>query len=73
MEHPIPFHKATDLGKVKKLASQNAPDLDDAFEVRDGQTFTSFTFTHVSLSSTRRSRRPTTTRRTTTTFRRTSW
>jgi hypothetical protein len=66
MEHPIPFHKATDLGKVKKLASQNA------FEVRDGQTFTSFTFTHVSLSSTRRSRRPTTTRRTTTTFRRTS-
>jgi hypothetical protein len=33
MEHPIPFHKSTDLGKVKKLASQNAPDLEDAFEV----------------------------------------
>jgi hypothetical protein len=72
MEHPIPFHKATDLGKVKKLASQNAPDLDDAFEVRDGHTSTSFAFTHVFLSSTRRFRRPTTTRRTTTTFRRTS-
>jgi replication factor C subunit 1 len=33
VEHPIPFHKATDLSKIKKLASQNAPDLEDAYEV----------------------------------------
>jgi len=33
-EHPIPFHKATDLGKApKKLAAAPAPDLEDAFEV----------------------------------------
>ncbi|KAH6890105.1 purine nucleotide binding protein [Coprinopsis sp. MPI-PUGE-AT-0042] len=35
-EHPIPFHKATDLGKVpKKLAGGPAPDLEDVFEVDD--------------------------------------
>ena len=34
-EHPIPFHKATDLGKVpKKLPGGPAPDIEDAFEVR---------------------------------------
>jgi replication factor C subunit 1 len=32
-EHPIPFHKATDLSKVKKLAKETAPDLEDAFDV----------------------------------------
>jgi hypothetical protein len=34
-EHPIPFHKAADLGKApKKLAGAGpAPDLEDAFEV----------------------------------------
>ncbi|PPQ84612.1 hypothetical protein CVT25_015709 [Psilocybe cyanescens] len=31
-EHPIPFHKAQDLGKVpKKLAGGPAPDLEEAF------------------------------------------
>ncbi|TRM68134.1 replication factor RFC1 C terminal domain-containing protein [Schizophyllum amplum] len=32
-EHPIPFHKATDLGKTaKKLPGGPAPDIEDAFE-----------------------------------------
>ncbi|KAL1723420.1 replication factor RFC1 C terminal domain-containing protein [Schizophyllum commune] len=32
-EHPIPFHKATDLGKApKKLPGGPAPDIEDAFE-----------------------------------------
>ncbi|KAJ8597848.1 RFC1-domain-containing protein, partial [Rhizopogon salebrosus TDB-379] len=31
-DHPIPFHKATDLGKVpKKLGGGPAPDLEDIF------------------------------------------
>jgi replication factor C subunit 1 len=31
-EHPIPFHKAIDLGKpAKKLAGQQAPDLEEAY------------------------------------------
>ncbi|KIJ58854.1 hypothetical protein HYDPIDRAFT_163015 [Hydnomerulius pinastri MD-312] len=35
-EHPIPFHKATDLGKApKKLAGGPAPDLEEAFDVDD--------------------------------------
>lgn len=35
-EHPIPFHKAQDLGKIpKKLAGGPAPDIEDAFEVDD--------------------------------------
>ncbi|KAJ7229198.1 replication factor RFC1 C terminal domain-containing protein [Mycena pura] len=35
-EHPIPFYKATDLGKApKKLAGGPAPDIEDAFEVDD--------------------------------------
>jgi len=35
-EHPIPFYKATDLGKVpKKLAAGPAPDLEEAFDVDD--------------------------------------
>ena len=34
-EHPIPFHKAHEFGKVpKKLAGGPAPDIEDAFEVR---------------------------------------
>lgn len=34
MEHPIPFHKAQDLGKVpKKLGGGPAPDIEDAFDV----------------------------------------
>lgn len=38
MEHPIPFHKAQDLGKVpKKLAGGPAPDIEEAYEVRDLQ------------------------------------
>ncbi|KAF8876170.1 purine nucleotide binding protein [Infundibulicybe gibba] len=33
-EHPIPFHKAQDLGKApKKLAGGPAPDLEEAFEM----------------------------------------
>jgi replication factor C subunit 1 len=33
-EHPIPFHKAQDLGKVpKKLPGGPAPDLEEAFDV----------------------------------------
>jgi len=35
-EHPIPFYKATDLGKVpKKLAGGPMPDLEEAFDVDD--------------------------------------
>ena len=33
-EHPIPFHKAQDLGKVpKKLAGGSVPDIEDAYDV----------------------------------------
>lgn len=33
-EHPIPFHKAQDLGKApKKLAAEPAPDLEEAYDV----------------------------------------
>jgi replication factor C subunit 1 len=33
-DHPIPFHKAQDLGKVpKKLAADSVPDLEEAFDV----------------------------------------
>ncbi|KAG8218227.1 putative replication factor C subunit 1 [Butyriboletus roseoflavus] len=35
-EHPIPFYKAMDLGKVpKKLAGGPTPDLEEAFDVDD--------------------------------------
>ncbi|KAA1477467.1 DNA replication factor C large subunit [Dentipellis sp. KUC8613] len=35
-DHPIPFHKAQDLGKVpKKLAGGPAPDLEEAFDVNE--------------------------------------
>ncbi|KIK67053.1 hypothetical protein GYMLUDRAFT_37086 [Collybiopsis luxurians FD-317 M1] len=35
-EHPIPFHKATDLGKIpKKLATEQIPDLEEAFDLDD--------------------------------------
>ncbi|KAI0002914.1 DNA replication factor C large subunit [Russula compacta] len=35
-DHPIPFHKAQDLGRVpKKLAGGPAPDLEEAFDVDD--------------------------------------
>jgi len=35
-DHPIPFHKAQDLGKVpKKLPGAPAPDLEEAFDVDD--------------------------------------
>ena len=31
-EHPIPFHRAQDLGKIpKKLAGGPAPDLEEAY------------------------------------------
>jgi len=34
-DHPIPFHKAQDLGRVaKKLTGGPAPDLEEAFDVR---------------------------------------
>ena len=33
-DHPIPFHKAQDLGKIpKKLPGGPAPDLEEAFDV----------------------------------------
>ncbi|KAF5365675.1 hypothetical protein D9758_003145 [Tetrapyrgos nigripes] len=33
-DHPIPFHKAQDLGKVpKKLAAEAIPDLEEAFDL----------------------------------------
>jgi replication factor C subunit 1 len=33
MEHPVPFHKAVELGKIpKKLAGGPAPDLEEAME-----------------------------------------
>lgn len=36
-DHPIPFHKAQDLGKVpKKLPGGPAPDLEEAFDVSTG-------------------------------------
>lgn len=32
--HPVPFHKAQDLGKVpKKLVAETAPDLEEAYDV----------------------------------------
>ncbi|TFK53303.1 DNA replication factor C, large subunit [Heliocybe sulcata] len=35
-EHPIPFHKAQDLGKApKKIAAGDVPDLEEAFDVDD--------------------------------------
>ncbi|KAG1807653.1 replication factor RFC1 C terminal domain-containing protein [Suillus subaureus] len=34
-DHPIPFHKATDLGKAPKKLSGPAPDLDDVFDLDD--------------------------------------
>ncbi|KAF8075799.1 replication factor RFC1 C terminal domain-containing protein [Lyophyllum atratum] len=34
-EHPIPFHKAQDIGKPKKLAAGPAPDLEEAFDMDD--------------------------------------
>ncbi|KAG1861651.1 replication factor RFC1 C terminal domain-containing protein [Suillus subluteus] len=35
-DHPIPFHKATDLGKApKKLLGGPAPDLEDVFDLDD--------------------------------------
>jgi len=35
-DHPIPFHKAQDLGRVpKKLAGGPAPDLEEAFDLDD--------------------------------------
>lgn len=33
-KHPVPFHKAQDLGKVpKKLAAETAPDMEEAYDV----------------------------------------
>lgn len=33
-DHPVPFHKAQDLGKLpKKLAAEPAPDLEEAYDV----------------------------------------
>ena len=33
-DHPVPFHKGQDLGKLpKKLAAEQAPDLEEAYEV----------------------------------------
>ncbi|OJA19091.1 hypothetical protein AZE42_03732 [Rhizopogon vesiculosus] len=35
-DHPIPFHKATDLGKIpKRLAGGPAPDQEDVFDLDD--------------------------------------
>lgn len=34
LDHPIPFHKATDIGPLKRMgAAQEKPDLEEAFEV----------------------------------------
>lgn len=33
-DHPVPFHKAQDLGKLpKKLTAEPAPDLEEAYDV----------------------------------------
>ena len=33
-DHPVPFHKGQDLGKLpKKLAAEPAPDLEEAYDV----------------------------------------
>jgi len=33
-DHPVPFHKAQDLGKLpKKIAAEPAPDLEEAYDV----------------------------------------
>ena len=33
-DHPVPFHKAQDLGKLpKQIAAEPAPDLEEAYDV----------------------------------------
>lgn len=33
-EHPIPFHKAQDLGRLPKKIGGPVPDIEDAYDVR---------------------------------------
>jgi replication factor C subunit 1 len=34
-EHPVAFHRGTDLGApIKKIAARDAPDVEEAFDVR---------------------------------------
>jgi hypothetical protein len=44
-DHPVPFHKGQDLGKLpKKLAAEPAPDLEEAYEVGEWLDATSARF-----------------------------
>ena len=52
-EHPIPFHRAQDLGKIpKKLAGGPAPDLEEAY-VRNSFELGHFSFTLLLILSSR--------------------
>lgn len=33
-DHPIAFHRGTDLGPIKKIAAKDVPDIEEAFDVR---------------------------------------
>lgn len=51
MDHPIAFHKATDLGKApKKLAGGPAPDLEDVFDVSVSSSITCLPYIDFSTS-----------------------
>ena len=44
-DHPVPFHRGQDLGKLpKKLAAEPAPDLEEAYEVGEWLNATSARF-----------------------------
>ena len=32
-DHPIAFHKGTDVGGIKKIAAKDVPDIEEAFDV----------------------------------------
>lgn len=32
-DHPIAFHRGTDLGPIKKIAAKDVPDVEEAFDV----------------------------------------
>jgi len=32
-DHPIAFHRGTDLGPIKRIAAKDVPDIEEAFDV----------------------------------------
>jgi len=34
-DHPIAFHRGTDLGPIKKISAKDVPDIEEAFDVDD--------------------------------------